>query len=101
MKVEEKSSESSSQPELDFILEIASEEGMMVIDGFHEAIIGIGSRCGQESVISYSVKKIIDILMQKDGLDYLEALEYFSFNIEGQWIGEMTPIFVHERGTFG
>ena len=101
MEIEEKSQESSNLTELDAILSIASEEGMLVLDGFHDAIIGIGSRCGQEAVISYSVSKILDILMQKDGFDYMEALEYFSFNIEGAWIGEMTPIFIHERGTYG
>lgn len=82
---------------LELILEIAADQGMLIVDNFDDAIIGLASRCGQQTVIAYSVNKILDILMDQEKLSYEEALDHFSFNIEGQWIGEMTPIFVHQR----
>lgn len=82
---------------LEVILEIAADQGMLIVDNFDDAIIGLASRCGQQTVIAYSVNKILDILMDQEKLSYEEALDHFSFNIEGQWIGEMTPIFVHQR----
>lgn len=82
---------------LELILEIAADQSMLIVDNFDDAIIGLASRCGQQTVVAYSVNKILDILMDQEKLSYEEALDHFSFNIEGQWIGEMTPIFVHQR----
>jgi len=63
-------------------------------DGFDDAILGIASRCGQNDLIAYDVNKIISILMERDGMDYEEAQEFFEFNIVGAYMGENTPIFI-------
>ena len=67
---------------------------MLKADGLDGAIIGIGERCGQEDILVYDVAKVIDILMQRDGMNYDEAHEFFSYNIVGAWHGEKTPIWV-------
>ena len=67
---------------------------MLKADGLDGAIIGIGERCGQEDILVYDVGKVIDILIQRDGMNYDEAHEFFSYNIVGAWHGEETPIWV-------
>jgi len=62
-------------------------------DGFDDAIIGIGRRCGQLSIVVYSVDKCIGVLV-KQGLTAEEAVEHFEFNVVGAWVGPNTPMFV-------
>lgn len=66
----------------------------LVCDGFDEAIIGIAERIGLGPVIAYNVEKMLDIMIERDGMTYEEAREYFDFNIIGAWMGEFTPIFI-------
>ena len=62
-------------------------------DGFEDAIIGIGYQFNTEVVV-YDSDKCIKILMERDGMEYDEALEYFSFNVVGAYVGKHTPVFV-------
>ena len=34
--------------------------------------------------------------MERDGMTREEAIEWMEFNVVGAWVGETTPIFVHE-----
>ena len=70
-------------------------EGVLTADGFSEAILGIGRRCGKPDIVAYDVEAIIRIL-QRD-MSEAEAWEYFDFNGVGSWMGEMTPIFVYRH----
>ena len=67
---------------------------MILADGFDEALIGIGVRCGQPDVVTYSADKCLEILESDHGMSYVEAVEYFEFNVQGAWVGETTPIWV-------
>jgi len=67
---------------------------MLKWDGFNEAIIGIGERCGQDDIIVYSLDKMTKVFMDANDVDEEEAMEYISFNVLGAWIGEQTPIIV-------
>ena len=58
-----------------------------------EAIIGVATRIGLEAVC-YDTEKVIELLMQHDGMDYEEAIEYMDFNMKGAWVGETTPVFL-------
>jgi hypothetical protein len=80
---------------VDFIYDQIGDTVAMTADGFDDAIIGIGSRCGQPDLLVYDVDTALDILMDRDGMDYEQAQEYFSFNVEGAWVGEGTPIWLH------
>lgn len=66
---------------------------VLFMDGFDDAILGVGTKFHHLSVI-YSKKKILDILT-KD-MDYEEAIEYFEFNIAGAYVGENTPIILDD-----
>tara|TARA_R100001129_G_scaffold123358_3_gene85979 strand:- start:11732 stop:12007 length:276 start_codon:yes stop_codon:yes gene_type:complete len=72
----------------------------ITLDGLDEAIIGqscIWERTGhRENRVIYSGQKIVEILMERDDMDYDEALEYIEYNIEGAYVGEQTPIVVWE-----
>lgn len=74
---------------------IAEPLELTVARGFDDAIIGVGYRCGQPPVVVYAVERVIEILMTRDGMSNDEAIEFFEFNIEGAWMGNTTPLFMH------
>ena len=71
-----------------------SHPDVLFADGFDEAIIGITRRCGMEDVVAYDYSKAVEILIERDGMDYSEAVEYMEFNVVGGYVGEFTPIFI-------
>jgi hypothetical protein len=82
-----------NKEELEQALSLIDEE-IMVMDGFEEAFIGLSLRCGQPTLASYSWEKMVYILMDRDGMEYDEAVEYISYNCLGAWMGELTPSIV-------
>jgi hypothetical protein len=78
------------------ILELIEESNPQALkaDGFDDAIIGIAHRCGQPDLISYDTTKILEILMDRDGMSMEEAVEFFDYNILGAYMGEHTPVFI-------
>ena len=66
----------------------------LLADGLEDAFLGAGSRFGEEPAAVYDADAIIDILMERDGMDYEEALEFFEFNIMGYGSKNPTPIFL-------
>jgi hypothetical protein len=67
----------------------------LTADGFHDAIVGLARRCGQPTLVAYSIRKAIQVLM-KDGMSYEDAIEYFEFNVVGAWVGPHTPIWIDD-----
>ena len=65
----------------------------LFMDGFDDAIIGIGQKFTDDPVVVYDEDDIFKVLF-KWGMNYEEAQEYFSFNIKGSWVGPNTPIIV-------
>lgn len=74
---------------LDNIIEAFPEESFMTADGFDNCIIGLEAMSMR---LIYSKSKIIMQLVS-EGLTLEEAFEHFSFNIEGSYVGEQTPIW--------
>ena len=74
----------------DFIDTMA--EGAIILDGFEDCIIGITEECGNGPRLLYSVKSIINKLM--DDMSEEDALEYYQYNILGGYFGEQNPIFL-------
>ena len=68
-----------------------ADEGALFADGFDEAIMGIDSKSGR---VIYSVEKMINLLRERDDMDYEDAREYLDFNTIGAYVGEMTPIYM-------
>lgn len=63
------------------------------VDDLDDAIVGIAVRCGQPALYVYDSQKCVEVLMRNNKWSEEEALEWFSFNIEGAWLGEHTPLF--------
>ena len=73
-----------------------AEEKLVKANGLEDAIIGVGSRMNMPDVLIYSYNKCVKIFMEKEGWTHEEAIEWMDFNVVGAWVGETTPIFVHE-----
>ena len=67
----------------------------LFMDGLDSAILGVGGAFGAHKVV-YSESAIIETLMFEDGMSHLEANEYFSYNVEGAYVGENTPIIIRD-----
>jgi hypothetical protein len=66
---------------------------LLVMDGYDDCIVGIVERCGQDPIVCYDKKKILNNL-KKVGMNEEEAEEFFYFNQLGAWMGDSTPCFV-------
>jgi hypothetical protein len=64
---------------------------VLLADGFDDALIGM---CSVSYRAIYDYNKMIDILVQGDDMDEVDALEYLHYNVVGAYVGEMTPIYM-------
>ena len=77
---------------IDNILEELTFAKALLADGFEEALIGHTQGPNVVAVYEYGV--CINILMERDGMDVMEAVEYMDLNVIGSYAGDKTPIFV-------
>jgi hypothetical protein len=70
------------------------DDDLLYADGLLHAVIGIATRADGLRVVCYSVDKIIEIFMQRDGMTEEEAREFYEFNVACAWVGDKTPVFV-------
>ena len=73
---------------LEDIIENYYEYEFLKADGFDDAVIGIEEK---EMRLIYSVSKCLKIL-ERD-MSELDAMEYFTYNVSGAWMGDKTPIW--------
>jgi len=71
-----------------------TDQTAVLMDGFEHAIIGFSQRINEPLLAVYNHERMIQTLMQRDGMTYQEADEYIEYNCIGAWIGEQTPIIV-------
>jgi hypothetical protein len=79
----------------EWVKDISDEGGVnyLVMDDYDDCIVGICDRF-HDSFVVYDRDKVINKLMERDGMDEEEAVEFFEFNIVGGWHGEQTVGFV-------
>lgn len=70
----------------------------LLADGFEAAFIGPAIRCGQPALAAYSYEGAIQVLVNRDGMTYEEAVEWMEFNVVGAWMGPNTPIWIYDPG---
>lgn len=70
------------------------DESALLCDGFDDAFIGFSQRINEPLTAVYSYEKMLEVLIERDGMDYDEAAEYLDFNVLGAWVGPQTPIVV-------
>lgn len=76
---------------LENIIENYYEDEFLKVDGFDAAVIGLDENSMR---LIYSVSKCIEILMEE--MSQEDALEYFSFNVSGAYVGPKTPIWCND-----
>ena len=69
----------------------------MTADGFDEAIIGSITSYGRGETVLYSTQKIIEVMMERDGMTAEDAMEFFNFNILGSYNGDGMPAFLNDH----
>ena len=71
---------------------------MLKADGFNEAVIGSITSYGRSETVLYSTQKILEIMVDRDGMTEEEAMEFFDFNIIGSYNGDGMPSFLNDHG---
>ena len=66
----------------------------MMADGFDEAVIGMCVQFGCDPLVAYDYDTCIDILMERDKMTRIEAIDYIEFNVLGAYVGLNTPVFI-------
>lgn len=74
---------------LDDIIRNFPESEFLKADGFDAAVIGLEEKSGK---LIYSARKIIQILIE-EGLSEEDALDHYYYNVEGAYVGDLTPIY--------
>ena len=77
---------------IDQIMETLEEAEALTAEGFEDALIGHTQ--GSNIVAVYEYDMCIHILMERDGMTCLDAIEFMEFNVVGAYVGEKTPIFI-------
>jgi len=60
-------------------------------DGFDDCVIGMT----HDGCIAYDAYKMIQQLMDKNGMTHEDAVDYFDFNIAGAYLGDSTPVYIY------
>ena len=76
------------------VLETYPDENFMKAEGFDDCIIGVSHRFGEPLILAYDEEKIIKKLMKRDKMTKEDALEFYTYNIIGAWVGKQTPVFI-------
>lgn len=71
------------------------ESPALLAEGFAEAFLGLGTQFNTE-VALYDYERCVQILMERDGLSYEEAVEHLEFNVTGAYVGPHTPVFLRQ-----
>jgi hypothetical protein len=66
----------------------------MMADGFDDAILGMCIQFGAEPLVAYDYEKCLNILMERDGMNRTEAIDFMEFNVIGSYVGLNTPVFI-------
>jgi len=84
----------TKRPVVEAILDEWPDYEFLKVDGFDDCIVGVATRFGMNPVLAYDRCKMIEKMVKEDKMTYLEAEEYFDYNIIGAWMGENTPLFI-------
>jgi hypothetical protein len=71
----------------------AIDSSALFADGFDDAILGL-TEVEEGWRVCYDIGRILEILVAEHGMDVDEAVEYYDFNIEGSYVGPLTPLFI-------
>jgi hypothetical protein len=76
---------------LEEIIEMFPDEEFLKADGFDNAIIGVEPNTMR---LVYNRDKMVEILIEDEKLDEVDAIEYLEYNTWNAYVGEKTPIYI-------
>jgi len=85
----------ASKFRIEQIMDELKDAEALLADGFEEALVGHTQ--GPNVVAVYEYDMCVHILMERDGMSCMDAVEYMGFNVLGAHVGEKTPLFVSLR----
>lgn len=71
-------------------MEAYPDDVFLKANGFDNAIIGVDENTMR---LIYSESKCIEVLQTEHGMNLIDAIEHFDFNVKGSYVGEGTPIW--------
>jgi hypothetical protein len=69
-------------------------EEAMLMDGFDDCIVGVGRQQFRGPFFIYDAEKVIQKLMDCDGMTRQEAEEFHEFKQVGAWVGDGAPVMM-------
>ncbi len=69
-------------------------EDALTMDGYDDCVIGILERFGMEPIVLYDKERVLQKFMDDGAFTYEDAIDFYSYNQLGSWLGELTPGFV-------
>lgn len=81
---------------LEALLDEFPDDEFLKFDGFDDAVVGIciSHWRNETGILVYDYQKMVETLVQRDGMEPDEAEEFLHFNTLGAYVGEQTPIVV-------
>lgn len=67
---------------------------LVLWDGLDAALIGYVMNDDLLPVAVYDYQKALDVLIEDDALEYLDAVEYLHFNVLNAGVGSRTPLWL-------
>lgn len=74
------------------IIEYYGDE-ILFMDGYDDCIAGVVEQFGRPPIVCYNKSKILEKMMN-DGMEEMDAIEFFEYNQIGAYVGEGTPCFI-------
>ena len=74
------------------LADISGNPEMLFADGYDDALIGYTD----SGVAVYCIEDIIMIMVNEEEMTEEDALDHFYYNVAGSYVGEYTPIYIHE-----
>ena len=82
----------------EIVLEEYYDEELLFADGFNDAVIGVAYDKGTSTNrVIYSRTECIRVLMDRDGMSYEIASEFFDFNVVDAYVGTKTPLYLEDE----
>jgi hypothetical protein len=73
------------------IIEMFPDEEFLKADGFDNAIIGVEPNTMR---LVYNRDKMVEILIEDEKMDEIDAIEYLEYNTWNAHVGDKTPIYI-------
>lgn len=83
----------------DYLAEAYPDDNIILLTGFEDAFLGVGEQFSRATAV-YDYDKCIKCLVA-DGMSEEEAVEYFSYNVQGAWLGDSTPTILYRPRDYG